>query len=78
MEGICEKPPIGVAPHWYFAQSRIKELSEAITRYSKYKLFHINEANLIKYWANEIILQCEDYIKMTELHYLTTGKDRHE
>ena len=29
-----EKPPIGVSPYWYVQQRRIKDLSEAITRYA--------------------------------------------
>lgn len=36
---IYEKPPIGASPYWYVQQCRIKDLSEAITRYAEYKLF---------------------------------------
>lgn len=62
-----EKPPIGVAPYWYIQKSRIKELSEAITRYAEYKLFDEKHALLIKQWANEIILSCDSFIKINAI-----------
>mgnify|MGYP001019288758 CR=1 FL=1 len=62
-----EKPPIGASPYWYVQQRRIKDLSEAITRYAEYKLFDEQYAKLIKQWANEIILCCDNYIKIREI-----------
>lgn len=61
-----EKPPIGVFPYWYVQQRRIKDLSEAITRYAEYKLFDEQYAKLIKQWAIEIMLCCDNYIKIRE------------
>lgn len=54
------KPPIGVSPHWYIYNKRIKELSEAITRYSDFieKYVHIKDDRdyykSIAKWADEI------------------------
>ncbi len=62
-----EKPPIGVSPYWYVYQCRIKDLSEVITRYAEYKLFNEQYAKLIKQWGNEIILCCDNYIKIREI-----------
>lgn len=64
---LYEKPPIGASPYWYVQQSRIKDLSEAITRYVEYKLFYIEHVLLIKQWANEILLCCDNYIKINQL-----------
>ena len=36
------KPPIGVSPHCYIHNKRIKELSEAITRYSDFIMRYVN------------------------------------
>lgn len=36
MSEKCKQPPIGVEPHWCKYQQRIKELSEAISRYVSY------------------------------------------
>lgn len=30
------KPPLGVSPHWYIYNKRIKELCDAITKYSDF------------------------------------------
>ena len=54
------KPPIGVSPHWYIHNKRIKELSEAITRYSDFIMRYANIKDERDYykaiakWADEI------------------------
>ena len=59
------KPPLGVSPHWYIHNKRIKELSEAITRYSDFIMRYQNvqdERNyyeLIAKWATEIKMLAE-------------------
>ena len=46
-----EKPPIGVMPSWVFYEKRIKELGEAISRYS-----NVNPNNLkqVRKWSMEL------------------------
>jgi hypothetical protein len=61
------KPPIGASPYWYVQQTRIKDLSEAITRYSEHKVLNKDYANLIKVWATEIKLCCDTYIKINDM-----------
>lgn len=54
------KPPIGVSPHWFVHNKRIKELSNAITRYTDFIMRYNNIQdgrdyyNVISEWANEI------------------------
>ena len=49
------KPPIGIAPYYIIARSRISSLAQAIDRYA----FETNtDTELIKKWADEIIAQC--------------------
>ena len=54
------KPPIGVSPHWYIHNKRIKEISEAITRYSDFIMRYVNIKDERDYykaiakWADEI------------------------
>ena len=59
------KPPLGVSPHWYIHNKRIKELSEAITRYSDFIMLYQNIQDerhyyeLIAKWATEIKMLSE-------------------
>jgi len=60
------KPPIGVSPEWYVIPRRIKELSEALVRYSEfYEQCHNiirNEEEIFKLmrsWALELAMLCE-------------------
>lgn len=59
------KPPLGVSPHWYIHNKRIKELSEAITRYSDFIMRYQNVQDerhyyeLIAKWATEIKMLAE-------------------
>lgn len=54
------KPPIGVAPHWYFYRRRIEALNEAIGRYLSYiaekhcTMDTRDSYLLISRWAKEI------------------------
>lgn len=69
------KPPIGVSPHWYIHNKRIKELSEAITRYADFIMRYdnikdnCNEYKLIAKWATEIKMLAE-----MEIPLLTADK----
>lgn len=64
------KPPIGVSPHWYIHNKRIKELSEAITRYSDFimRYVHIKDDRdyyqSIAKWADEIKMLSEMEIRL--------------
>ena len=51
-------PPIGCAPAWHTADSRITELSEAIIRQVNQPDYTPNY-RLIKLWAEEIIMQAD-------------------
>jgi hypothetical protein len=59
-----EKPPIGVSPWWFWPQRRIKDLADGISRYSSIQTFDDNHAKLLKFWAQEIIVQCDNYIDL--------------
>lgn len=58
---MSKKPPIGVSPSWYVLPHRIKDLSEAITRYTEHERMgtDLEITSLIKQWAVEIICQCD-------------------
>lgn len=58
------KPPIGTKPYWISASKRISELCEAIKRYTDYSA--ARSTDLIKLWAEEIVMQCEIIEKMRE------------
>ena len=73
------KPPIGVSPHWYIYNKRIKELSEAITRYSDFIMRGINIQDVRKYY--EFISKLATEIKMLaeiEISLLTADKQEVE
>lgn len=70
------KPPLGVSPHWYIYNKRIKELGEAITRYSDFIIMHYSDVQdereyyeLISKWATEIKMLVE-----IEIPLLTADK----
>ena len=50
------KPPIGVCPAYIASADRIQKLAEAIGRYSGDVKAN---AEYIKIWAEEIIMQCD-------------------
>lgn len=64
------KPPIGVSPHWFVHNKRIKELSNAITRYTDFIMRYNNIQdgrdyyNAIAEWANEIKMLAEIEIQL--------------
>ena len=49
-----QKPPQGVAPFYVSAEARIRELAQAIDRYTEAGLTTCIEA-----WAREIVEQCK-------------------
>lgn len=66
-------PPIGVKPYWFTMNKRIKELSDAISRYMEFlccNLHAISDSRkeeyfkLIKGWNQEINLLLNDYEMM--------------
>lgn len=73
------KPPLGVSPHWYIHNKRIKELSEAITRYSDFIMRYQNVQDerhyyeLIAKWATEIKMLAE-----MEIPLLTADKQENK
>ncbi len=64
-----KKPPIGVSPSRFVIPRRIKELSDAISRYSAhYRICHDKSVtNLIREWATEIICQCDTIDKIQDI-----------
>lgn len=73
------KPPLGVSPHWYIYNKRIKELGEAITRYSDFIMHYpvVQDEReyyeLISKWATEIKMLAEIGIPL-----LTADKQEYE
>ena len=65
-----KKPPLGVSPHWYIYNKRIKELGEAIIRYADFTMENINLYDtkeyyaLIAKWATEIKLLAEAEVQL--------------
>lgn len=51
-----ERPPIGAAPYYIVAVSRISSLAQAIDRFIG---ISNSDTELIKKWAKEIIVQCD-------------------
>ena len=62
------KPPLGAPPAFISAESRIKELAEAISRAS---CAGRNYTGHITLWAKEIIWQCE-IMQKVDKDYLGT------
>lgn len=64
------KPPLGVSPHWWVYNRRIKDLSEAITRYADFTGDHNHTLDVKEYyelmakWATEIKLLAEAEAKL--------------
>lgn len=58
---MSKKPPIGPAPSWYVLPRRIKDLSEAIARYTEHERMgtDLEITLLIKQWATEINCLCD-------------------
>ena len=44
------KPPIGVAPHWYVYNKRMRELASAIERYLSHIVDHNATVNVREYY----------------------------
>jgi len=72
MKMAYEKPPIGVAPHWFVYWERMLELSEAIGRYLEYIRIHENTMKLEQYykaiarWSEELRALSELEAKLAE------------
>lgn len=66
---MSNKPPIGASPSWYVLPQRIKDLSEAITRYAEHERMgtDFEVTSLIKQWAVEIICQCDALDKIQKI-----------
>lgn len=70
MSNTFIKPPLGVSPHWWVHNRRIKELSEAITRYADFTGDHNHTLDVKAYyelmakWATEIKLLAEAEAKL--------------
>lgn len=64
-----KKPPIGVSPSWYVIPNRIKELANAISRYSEHnRICHDKDiTNLIRELAEEIICHCDTVDKIQDI-----------
>lgn len=67
-----EKPPIGVAPHWYFYPQRIIELLEAALRYADFSQHHtatravVKDYRMISQWAKEISRLADLMVELEE------------
>lgn len=54
-----DRPPLGVAPHWFFYQQRMIELTACICRHMEYMTQHRSEDHSGRYrsiaqWADEL------------------------
>lgn len=56
---MSEKPPLGTAPYYIIAESRIIDLTMAINRYLENRSYEN-----VKEWAKEIYLQADLLIQM--------------
>lgn len=70
-----QKPPLGAGPSWYVLPKRIKELSDAIGRYTECERMTKDKkvTGLIKEWATEIIRHCETIDRIQELREESNG-----
>jgi len=60
------EPPIGVKPAWFVIPERIKELSDAISRYSEHDNIMSDKqvCETMKKWSIEIIGHCDTIEKL--------------
>ena len=77
-EGMSKKPPIGAAPSWYVIPNRIKELSEAIARYTEHERMGIDleVTSIIKQWATEINYLCDALDEIQKIKKESDKNDR--
>ena len=61
-----EKPPLGVMPAWLLYKTRIKDLAEAIARYSEFD--SPNSIKQITKWGEELysLIHLYDYLERSE------------
>ena len=80
-------PPVGVKPYWFTMNERIKELSDAISRYMEFLYYNLHAIpdsrkeeyfKLIKEWNQEINLLLNDYEIMDKEFPFTIPKDLEE
>ena len=80
-------PPVGVKPYWFSMNERIKELSDAISRYMEFLYYNLHVIpdsrkeeyfKLIKEWNQEINLLLNDYEMMDKEFPFTIPKDLEE
>lgn len=71
------KPPIGVSPASYLLPNRIKDLANAISRYSEHERIYVDkEVNkIIREWATEIIGVCDTIDKLIDFRFKAGGTD---
>lgn len=69
LEVSFKEPPIGVSPSWYVIPNRIKELANAISRYSAHDRICRDKdvTNLIREWAEEITCHCNTVDKIQDI-----------
>lgn len=63
------KPPIGASPVWYILPNRIKDLADAISRYSEYDRIGNDKSvtAVMRKWATEIICHCDTLDRLQDL-----------
>lgn len=63
------KPPVGASPEWYILPHRIKDLSDAISRYSESdRIGNDKEVTVVmRKWATEIICHCDTLDRLQDL-----------
>ena len=66
IEDYTNKPPIGVKPGWICAAERISALAGAIQRNAD-EGHGSSRCSLIRGWAEEILMQCDIWDKITEM-----------
>ena len=63
------KPPIGASPEWYILPHRIKDLSDAISRYTEHERIGSDKevTSVMRKWATEIICHCDTLDRLNDL-----------
>lgn len=77
-QGVSKKPPIGASPSWYVIPNRIKELSEAIARYTEHERMgrDLEVTSIIKQWATEINYLCDALDEIQKIKKESDKNDR--
>lgn len=68
-ETTYNQPPLGVSPSWFVIPHRIKELADAISRYTEHERICKDKevSSVIRQWAVEIENHCDTLDKIQDV-----------